>query len=251
MGDIWGRKRILVLGTWIFIVSTILCPLAPTMPFSSFSGGAGSGRFPDADHGHGHSDLRFSAAERGKALGVNVASIYLGSSAGPFFGGLLIAAFGWASVLYVNALLGAVSIFLLKTRVPFEGGRGAANGSIFPAVSSTGPLSSPSCTELPFFRPSGEYLSWLRRRSFCGLIRRMLRSEDPLFEIRLFPEQGFLPFQRGSADQLCRHLLRGLSSQPVPSVHQGMPVGGGGGHGNPASSAGFSLSLYRKTFGQD
>ena len=93
MGDIWGRKRILVIGTWIFIVSTILCPLAPTMPFFIFLRAVqGAGGSLMLTMGMAILTSVFPSAERGKALGVNVASIYLGSSAGPFFGGLLIAA---------------------------------------------------------------------------------------------------------------------------------------------------------------
>ncbi len=67
MGDIWGRKRILVLGTWIFILSTILCPLAPTMPFfillRSVQGAGGSLMLT---MGMAILTSVFPAAERGK-----------------------------------------------------------------------------------------------------------------------------------------------------------------------------------------
>jgi len=41
----------------------------------------------------------FPVEERGKALGINVAAVYLGLSLGPFLGGLLTQHFGWRSIL--------------------------------------------------------------------------------------------------------------------------------------------------------
>lgn len=43
----------------------------------------------------------FPAAERGKALGITVASVYAGISCGPFLGGLLVELLGWRSLFYL------------------------------------------------------------------------------------------------------------------------------------------------------
>lgn len=43
----------------------------------------------------------FPAAERGKALGITVASVYAGISCGPLLGGLLVELLGWRSLFYL------------------------------------------------------------------------------------------------------------------------------------------------------
>lgn len=51
----------------------------------------------------------FPAHERGKALGIAVASVYAGISCGPFFGGMLITGFGWRSIFYLVIPLGSIT----------------------------------------------------------------------------------------------------------------------------------------------
>jgi len=51
----------------------------------------------------------FPPQERGKALGIAVASVYAGISCGPFFGGLLISGFGWRSIFYLAIPLGLIT----------------------------------------------------------------------------------------------------------------------------------------------
>ena len=47
----------------------------------------------------------YPLGERGKALGANVATMYLGLSIGPFLGGLLTQHLGWRSIFVLNVLL--------------------------------------------------------------------------------------------------------------------------------------------------
>ena len=52
------------------------------------------------------------ASSRGKALGINVASVYLGLSLGPFFGGLLTQSFTWRSIFFINGFFGLIILGL-------------------------------------------------------------------------------------------------------------------------------------------
>ena len=52
----------------------------------------------------------FPIGERGKALGINVAAVYLGLSLGPFLGGLLTQHFGWRSIFLANVPLGTIIV---------------------------------------------------------------------------------------------------------------------------------------------
>lgn len=54
----------------------------------------------------------FPANERGKALGIAVASVYAGISCGPFIGGLLVSNFGWRSIFYLSIPLGALTFLI-------------------------------------------------------------------------------------------------------------------------------------------
>jgi MFS family permease len=62
----------------------------------------------------------FPAGERGRALGINVASVYLGLSAGPFVGGFLTEHFGWRSVFLINVPLGVTILILLLWKIKAE-----------------------------------------------------------------------------------------------------------------------------------
>ena len=56
----------------------------------------------------------FPAEERGKALGIAIASVYAGISCGPFFGGMLVADWGWRSLFYLVVPLGLLTYFVVR-----------------------------------------------------------------------------------------------------------------------------------------
>jgi EmrB/QacA subfamily drug resistance transporter len=60
----------------------------------------------------------FPPAERGKALGIAIASVYAGISCGPFIGGMLITAIGWRWIFYLCIPLGTTAflVSLIKLR---------------------------------------------------------------------------------------------------------------------------------------
>jgi Arabinose efflux permease len=62
----------------------------------------------------------FPAGERGRALGINVASVYLGLSAGPFLGGFLTEHFGWRSIFLINVPLGVTILILMLWKIKAE-----------------------------------------------------------------------------------------------------------------------------------
>jgi MFS family permease len=60
----------------------------------------------------------FPPQERGKALGIAIASVYAGISCGPFFGGMLVAAFGWRSLFYLVIPLGLLTYGVVRLKMP-------------------------------------------------------------------------------------------------------------------------------------
>lgn len=57
---------------------------------------------------------------RGKVLGINVASVYLGLTLGPTIGGFMTMYFGWRSIFYLTALLGAITIPFAISKLPAD-----------------------------------------------------------------------------------------------------------------------------------
>jgi len=54
----------------------------------------------------------FPPGERGRALGINVATVYTGIALGPFLGGVLTQNFGWRSIFLVSVPLGLIAALL-------------------------------------------------------------------------------------------------------------------------------------------
>jgi MFS family permease len=72
--------------------------------------------------------------ERGRVLGINVASVYLGLSFGPFLGGVLTQNLGWRSVFFLTVPLGLVNALMSMWKIPR--GPGARRGESFDLIGS-------------------------------------------------------------------------------------------------------------------
>lgn len=113
LADMTGRKRVFVWGLVLFGLGALLSGLAPSLPwlvaFRAFHGVGGAMIF-----GTGVAILTaaFPPQERGRVLGINVASVYTGLSVGPFLGGLLTQHLGWRSIFYVAVPLSGLIALL-------------------------------------------------------------------------------------------------------------------------------------------
>jgi EmrB/QacA subfamily drug resistance transporter len=121
IADIRGRKMVFSLGLFIFSVSSLFCGVAPTaswLIFSRLLQGVGGAMI----FGTSIAILTsvFPAGERGRVLGINVASVYLGLSAGPFLGGFLTEHFGWRSIFLINVPMGAAILILVLWKIRGE-----------------------------------------------------------------------------------------------------------------------------------
>jgi len=111
IADIHGRKKIFTCGILIYTVSSLLSAFATSafmlISFRILQGIGGAMIF-----GTGVAILTsvFPVGERGRALGINVAAVYLGLSLGPVLGGFLTEQFGWRSIFLVNVPLGLIII---------------------------------------------------------------------------------------------------------------------------------------------
>jgi EmrB/QacA subfamily drug resistance transporter len=121
LADIYGRKKIFTFGIAAFTITSFLCAISTSAPmlilFRVFQGAASSMMFATAI---AILTSVFPPQERGKALGINVAAVYIGLSLGPFLGGLLTQHLTWRSVFLINIPLGLITLCLVLWKLKGE-----------------------------------------------------------------------------------------------------------------------------------
>ena len=121
IADIYGRKRILLLGIIAFTLFSFLLAVATSSVWLIVLRALqGLGSAMIFVTGVAILTSAFPARERGRVLGINVASVYLGLSLGPFLGGILTESLGWRSIFWVNVPLGLIVIFMILWKLKGE-----------------------------------------------------------------------------------------------------------------------------------
>jgi EmrB/QacA subfamily drug resistance transporter len=113
LADLFGQRRMYLLGLFIFMVGSILCGLSPTIQAL-----IGSRMI----QGLGASSLMaigpvivtrvFPERNRGQVLGILGSIVSIGYITGPVIGGFLIEHLGWRAIFFVNLPIGMIGIYL-------------------------------------------------------------------------------------------------------------------------------------------
>ena len=125
LADIRGRGRIYAVGVSLFTLASALCGLSPSLNVliaNRFLQGVGAAMM--AGNSIALLTAVFPANERGKVLGINTATVYVGLSVGPSLGGLLVEYLGWRSAFFVNVPIGIIVIVLALLKLPREAREG-------------------------------------------------------------------------------------------------------------------------------
>jgi EmrB/QacA subfamily drug resistance transporter len=121
LADIYGRKKIFMIGQIMISVTSLLAAISFTAPmlivFRIFQGAGGAMVFAT---GLAILTSVYPPQERGKVLGIAVAAVYIGLSCGPFFGGWLTQHFSWRAIFLVNIPIGLFIIVLIVLRLKGE-----------------------------------------------------------------------------------------------------------------------------------
>ncbi|HEX9934970.1 MAG TPA: MFS transporter [bacterium] len=121
LADIRGRKKIFMFGIGVYALFSFLTAFSPTSAFLiAFRAAQGAGGAMIFGTGVAMLSSVYPAGERGRALGINVAAVYLGLSLGPFIGGLMVQHVGWKCIFYVNGLLASMLLIFLALRLKSE-----------------------------------------------------------------------------------------------------------------------------------
>jgi EmrB/QacA subfamily drug resistance transporter len=188
IADIKGRKRVFLYGMAVDASASILCTMAKSgtwlIALRAMQGLGGAMIF-----GTGVAILTsvFPPRERGRALGINVAAVYTGLSAGPLVGGFLTERLGWRSIFYLNALLGVIVVItvLWKLKAEWVGAKGEKFdliGAVIYSLSLVAIMSGFS--ELP--SPLGFILLVVGALGLALFTIWEGRLEYPIFNINLF-----------------------------------------------------------------
>ena len=129
LGDRLGARRLFSTGLFVFTAASALCGFAPgiaTLVFGRVLQGIGAALFVPSSL----SILRQAypdARKRAHAIGIWSALTAVSAAAGPLFGGLLVAGFGWRAIFLLNLPACAFAIFMTLRfvgRSPVSVGRG-------------------------------------------------------------------------------------------------------------------------------
>jgi len=113
LGDVLGRKRLLLVALAVFVAASVACALAPTLLWliaARVAQGAGGGGLMTLSQALVGETV--PPRERVRYQGYLAAIFMVSSTFGPVAGGWLTARFGWPSVFLINIPLGAVAAVL-------------------------------------------------------------------------------------------------------------------------------------------
>ena len=197
MADIFGRKRVLTIGLIVFTVASLLCGLSTNITELILARGV---------QGIGGATMfacslalivqEFPAHERAIAFGAYGAVNGVSVALGPIVGGLLIEAFGWEAIFFLNVPIGIVAFFVLRRKlVNLPGpeteidwpGLVTFSGFMFLAVFGTIRGNAEGWT-------SAEIVAcYTLSIAFLGaFVAVELRRRFPMFDLRLFKNRTFV-----------------------------------------------------------
>lgn len=196
MADMYGRKKIFICGVLVFVLASLGVSLSNSsgmlILFRILQGIGGA-----ANYCVGAAILTsvFTSRELGKVLGINLAAVYVGQTAGPFLGGFLTQHLGWRSIFFVNVFLGLMIVFFTFWKL--KGEWREAERTKFDLAGSTLYGITLLLIMYGFSRLSTMAGIWLIVAGVAGIlgfIKWEIRVESPVLDMRLFQRNRVFAF---------------------------------------------------------
>jgi EmrB/QacA subfamily drug resistance transporter len=241
-GDRFGRRRILQIGTAIFMFGSLLCGLATDIDvlIAARAVQAVGASMMNPVALAIISQVFVGAVERARAIGIWGAVFGAALALGPVVGGVLIDVLGWRWVFWINLPISAVAIALCAAVVPES--RSATIRGLDPVGQL---LAAGSLFGLVFFLIESPGRGWTHpwvvgaaaaaALAFVGFLRYESRHADPFIELRFFRS---IPFTSAALTALFVFMVWGAflfmmsiylqGWRGYPAVHAGLlllPVG--------------------------
>jgi EmrB/QacA subfamily drug resistance transporter len=198
LGDVLGRKKVFALGIGLFMLSSLVCGIAPTIGFlivARLIQGVGSALMIPGSLAI--ITAFFGPESRGKAIGTWSAFTTIVTVAGPILGGVLANAGFWRGVFLINFPLGALALVVLFLKVPESrdeksSGRIDSLGAALLAVGLAGPtyglLSAP---DMGFADPRVFGTLIAGALALAAFLLVEARSAHPMIPLGLFSSRTF------------------------------------------------------------
>ena len=121
LGDLMGRRRLLLGGVMLFTAACALCGAAPSLPALIAARAAqGVGAAVMMALAMAFVADTVPKARTGSAMGLLGTMSAVGTALGPTAGGALIAAFGWPAIFLACVPLGLLALFLAQRFLPLD-----------------------------------------------------------------------------------------------------------------------------------
>ncbi len=202
LADIVGRRKVFCCGVVFFGLSSLLCGLArsvETLIAFRVLQGIGSAMI----FGTAMAILTsvFPPQERGKVLGINVATVYVGLSLGPVLGGTMNHNLGWQSIFYFTALLSllVVLLALMGLKGEWAGARGEKYDYTGAVLYAAGLVSFMYGVSSIAASPWAKYLLLLGLALLVAFVRYETSILQPVLNIRLFSRNVTFTFSNLAA----------------------------------------------------
>jgi EmrB/QacA subfamily drug resistance transporter len=186
-------KKIFTYGVIIFTLASFLSAVAPSAEsliiFRIFQGIGGAMIFVT---GLAIITSVYPPKERGKAIGINIATVYIALSLGPVLGGVMTQYLGWRSLFYAMIPLGILILVLTYWKLKDEwaeckGEKFDIKGSLFYSVVLV--MVMYGFSTLPHI--TGIILVIGGIIGFIGFLMYELRLESPVLNVKLFKNRTF------------------------------------------------------------
>jgi EmrB/QacA subfamily drug resistance transporter len=241
LGDLLGRRRMLLAGLALFVLASLLCGLAAdpaTLIAARFGQGVAAAMSSAVVLGM-IVELFPDPAERARAMGAYAFVGAAGASIGVLLGGVLTGTVGWPWIFWVNVPIGLAAIALIRWAVAADaprptGGRPDVAGGVLVTAGMVLAVFTIVDTSGPLVRTGTGVLAVLVLVAF---VLRQRRAAEPLVRLGVFRSRavsggniaqllmvaGMLGFQFIAAQYLQNSLgyapaVAGVAMVPIPLV---------------------------------
>ena len=121
LGDVTGRRRLLLAGIFLFTLASVFCGFAPTLGWlvaARAAQGLGAAIMMALTMAFVGEAIPLGKA--GHAMGLLGTMSAIGTALGPSLGGALIAGLGWRAIFLLNVPLGFLTFFLAHRSLPLD-----------------------------------------------------------------------------------------------------------------------------------
>ncbi|MFC3823981.1 MFS transporter [Planomonospora venezuelensis] len=121
LGDLTGRRRLLLAGILLFTTASVLCGVAPTLwTLIAARAAQGLGAAVIMALTMAFVGATVPKEKTGSAMGLLGTASAVGTALGPSLGGALLSGLGWRAVFLVNVPLGVLTFLLVRRHLPAD-----------------------------------------------------------------------------------------------------------------------------------